>query len=129
MVLELKKALSGTGARVHEGKEPPPEGAPSSIVLCPKVEDVASEVGKLRTIGAPILVVGSCSEPQTARAALRAGACGFVDLRAPPGHFLQALSLISKGEIVISKEILVDLLGDNLFLVLPRLLRSPSKSS
>jgi DNA-binding NarL/FixJ family response regulator len=121
---ELKKTLSVIGANVHEGQEPPSGETPYSIVLCPEGEEVASEVMRLRDIGvtAPVLVFGSCGDPPLARAALKAGASGFVNTYAPPEHFFEALSLVSRGEIVLSREILVDLLGDDLFLKMPQLL-------
>ena len=124
----LKKTLSETGARVYEGEKPPPGEAPSWVVLCPRDRgDVASEIGRLRALAedAPVLVVGSVRETQVAREALKAGASGFVKADAPPGHFLQALPLVSGGEIVISREIIVDLLGEDLFSRMPKRLGSP----
>ncbi len=126
VALELKDALLNAGVRVHDGRKPPVEEAPSAVVLFTNGADLDSEVGRLRVLAThtPVLVCGSCGEPQIARSALKAGASGFVNIDIPPRHFLQALSLVSRGEIVLSREIVVDLLGEGLFSKMPKILDS-----
>jgi DNA-binding NarL/FixJ family response regulator len=68
------------------------------------------------------LVFGQKMEPRLAEEALRAGASGFVHARMPPERIALALSLAFKGEVLIPKEILGELLGRRLFLRRPKLL-------
>lgn len=122
----LKAALEAGNCVVHEGREPPKGKPPSCVVLCAggEEDDVASGLGRLRTLapGTPVLVFGSSKDPRIASAALRAGACGFVHSGTPPEQTARALSLVAKGEVVIPRELLVDLLGERLFLRLPKVL-------
>lgn len=127
--LGFREALEAE-AHVHWGPLPPKEGEPSSIILCPKEEEtareegIASEVRHLRTLApsVPILVFVPSADPQLARAALRAGASGIAHAGIRPAQLAQALSLVSKGEIVIPRELVRELVGQRLFLKLPSLL-------
>lgn len=106
------------------GAEPPSPEGPTSIVFCPNGEDVAAGIAHLRTLApeAPVLVFGASPDPWLATAALRAGASGFLHAGMQPAHVVRALSLVRQGEIVIPRDIVADLLGEDLFLRLPTVL-------
>jgi DNA-binding NarL/FixJ family response regulator len=120
----VQEKLRTTGARVHEGKEPPREEAPSSVLLCLEEQDVAPAVLHVQALAphAPVVVFGPTPDPHLAEEALRAGACGFVHTGMPPERVALALSLASEGEVLIPKGLLGELLGRRLFLRRPMLL-------
>jgi hypothetical protein len=124
VALQVQEKLRKTGDRVHEGKEPPREEAPSSVLLCLEDQDVAPAVLHVQALAphAPVVVFGPTPDPQLAEEALRAGACGFVHAGMPPERIALALSLASEGEVLIPKELLGELLGRRLFLRRPMLL-------
>ena len=126
LALQVQEKLRTTGARVHVGKEPPLEEAPSSVLLCPECEGVALMIRRVRALApdAPVVVLGPKPEAQLAEEALRAGACGFVHAGMPHERIALALSLASEGEVLIPKGLLGELLGRRLFLRRPRLLDS-----
>lgn len=111
--LGLVEALK-TEADVHRGQNPPAEGLPSSVIICSNGENVASEVEHLRVLtpGVPHVVFGSRVDPQLARSALKAGACGFIHAGMRPEQIVCALSLASEGGAVFPKEILEDLVKE-----------------
>lgn len=128
--LETVRALEA-GFRVHRGTEPSAREQPSCVVLCQEwrdsaEEDVASEVGRARekAAGAPVLVLCPSPEPRLAKAALRAGAGGFLHAGMRPEDLLRAVSLVGGGRIVIPRVIVADLVGEDLFLSLPVVLGS-----
>ncbi len=124
LALQVQEKLRTTGARVHEGKEPPREEAPSSVLLCLEDQDVASSVLHVQALAphAPVVVFGPTPDPQLAEQALRAGACGFVHAGMPHERIAQALSLASEGEVLVPRNLLSELLGRRLFLRRPLLL-------
>ena len=126
ITLQVQEKLRTTGVRVHAGKEPPLEEAPSSVLLCPECEGVALMTRRVRALApvAPVVVLGPKPEAQLAEEALRAGACGFVHAGMPPERIALALSLAYEGEVLIPKGLLGELLGRRLFLRRPRLLDS-----
>ncbi len=108
----LEKTLRAR-IRVHWSQEPPHKRRPSCIVLCLNGEDVVSEVRRLRAqdYDAPIVVLGSWADPALARAAIRAGARGFLHAEMPPEQIVRALSLAEEGEVVLPRELLTDLVA------------------
>jgi DNA-binding NarL/FixJ family response regulator len=84
------------------------------VIYCPKDEDdVAGRVERLRRLfaDAPVLVLGfHAGDLPLARAALRAGARGFLHLGMQPSHIARALSLASKGKTVFSRELTIALI-------------------
>ena len=70
------------------------------------------------------MVLGPTPDPRLATAALRAGAGGFVHAGLRPADRPLALSFVGDGRIVIPQEIVIDLLGENLFLSMPAILGS-----
>jgi hypothetical protein len=75
VALQVQEKLRKTGDRVHEGKEPPREEAPSSVLLCLEDQDVAPAVLHVQALAphAPVVVFGPTPDPQLAEEALRAG--------------------------------------------------------
>src|SRR5918998_2054658 len=104
----LERLLIKAKAAVHWGQEPP-EDTPSLVVLCANGEDVASEVRNLQAQvpEAPVLVLG-LQEVQLplARAALQAGARGFIHAQMPPQQIVRALEVALKGKVVLPRELL-----------------------
>jgi DNA-binding NarL/FixJ family response regulator len=101
-------------AHVHRGQNPPPEGPPSLVILCPDGEDVASEVKLLRTLvrGIPSLIFSSHRNLQLARSALKVGARGFIHAEMPHEQIVRALLLASEGVAVMPGEVLEDLVRE-----------------
>ncbi|MGB3681959.1 MAG: response regulator transcription factor [Rubrobacteraceae bacterium] len=59
----------------------------------------------------PIVVFGLSNGLHFARAALRSGAQGFVHAGMPAGQVIRALSVASRGEIAVPRELLGDLVA------------------
>ena len=104
----LERLLIKAKASVLWGQEPP-EDTPSLVVLCANGEDVASEVRNLQAQvpEAPVLVLG-LQEVQLplARAALQAGARGFIHAQMPPQQIVRALEVALEGKVVLPRELL-----------------------
>lgn len=106
----MAKALRAAGYACCGQK---PRGQePSAVVVCPDGEAIAQEVKHLRDLvpDVPVLVLGLRNDPSVARAALRAGARGFVHVGMPPEQIAHALSWALKGEVVIPRELVADLI-------------------
>ncbi len=107
----LQKILETEGYEVHRGRRPPAKPSPSLVVYGPEVEEAAEVASEIRRLvaefpGAPILVFGPSAELQLARAALQAGANGFLHAQMPPEQVVRALEVASKGEHVVPRELL-----------------------
>jgi DNA-binding NarL/FixJ family response regulator len=79
------------------------------VVCCPEGEEnLASTIVSLakNARGAPVVVFGDYASLPLARAALRAGAQGFLHARMPPEHVTRALRLAEEGKVVLPKELL-----------------------
>jgi DNA-binding NarL/FixJ family response regulator len=104
----LERLLIKAKAHVLWGQEPP-EDTPSLVVLCANGGDLASEVRNLQAQApeAPVLVLGLQAELPLARAALQAGAKGFIHAQMPPEQVVRALEVVTKkGEHVVPRELL-----------------------
>jgi DNA-binding NarL/FixJ family response regulator len=106
----LQQILETEGYEVYRGRQPPVQASPSLVIYGPDVDEaaeVASEVRRLdaEAPGAPALVFGLSAELPLARAALRAGARGFIHALMPPEQVVRALEVASKGEAVIPREL------------------------
>jgi DNA-binding NarL/FixJ family response regulator len=109
--LGLERTLK-TKARIHQGPTPPDE-APSAVIYCANGGDVASEVRRLKAAAppdTPVLVMGSSVDLPLARSALRAEAGGFLHAAMSPEQVGRALSVALKGEIVVPRDLLKELL-------------------
>lgn len=110
MAVGLAKALEAAGyeccGRKPRGQEP------SAVIVCPNVEDIAQKVKDLRDLApdAPVLVLGLHNDLSAARAALQAGARGFVHLGMSPEQIEHALSWALRGEIVVPRNLVTALI-------------------
>ena len=106
--------ILGEEAWVHYAKQPPKNSDPSCILLCvDETEDIAQKIKPLQSAvpDTPIMVFCLNDGLQFARAALQAGARGFVHAGMPPGQVLRALSVASRGEIAVPRELLEELVA------------------
>ena len=104
----LQRALGGP-RRCHRGEAPPPRAPSAIVVCCPEdAEGVAAEVKEaLRGApGATVVAFGSSPDPELARAALRAGARGFLHAGMPPQQIARAVSVALSGEVVLPRALL-----------------------
>jgi DNA-binding NarL/FixJ family response regulator len=95
-------------ARVHMGRQNG-DDAPSSIVLCSDdMEGISERVGHIKeqNPGASVLVFGLHEDLPLARAALRAGARGFIHAGMRPEQLLRAVEIAAEGEIVAPRRLL-----------------------
>ncbi len=109
----LERVLKKLGTSVHRGPRVPQlqrgAGAPSVIVYSPQDEDeLASGMQDLKERGpeAAIVVFGASANLSLARAALRAGADGFLHAAMPPEQIARALEKAQDGEVVLPRELL-----------------------
>lgn len=108
-------AAVASEAEVHHGDEPPESGAPACVLVCSdNEEDTERMVREARSQApdAPVIVFGLTSDLPLVRASLRAGARGFVHSGMEPSQIVRALSVATKGEVVIPRDLLKDLVAD-----------------
>lgn len=108
VALGLEKMLEAKEIRVYGGQKPPVNESPNSVVLCPKGEDVGSEVRRLQALapGVPVLVFGLRVDTRLARMALLVGAHGFIHLGMQPAQIVHALSAAFAGETLVPRDLL-----------------------
>lgn len=115
----LARGLIGTvstEAEVHHGEKPPEFGSPACVLVCSDSEEETERiVREARSLApdSPVLVFGLTSDLSLVRAALRAGARGFVHAGMEPSQIVRALSVATKGEVVIPRDLLKDLVADD----------------
>jgi DNA-binding NarL/FixJ family response regulator len=83
--------------------------APSTVILCSHEGDsVPDSVGRTKeqNPGASVLVFGLHEDLPLARAALRAGARGFIHAGMRPEQLLRAVEVAAEGEIVAPRRLL-----------------------
>jgi DNA-binding NarL/FixJ family response regulator len=94
-----------------------PEGSAgelSSVILCSEdAEDATERVKRLKEENpeATILVFGSRLDLPLARAALRAGARGYIHGGMRPEHIVRAVEVATEGEIAAPRKLMEYLLG------------------
>lgn len=96
-------------AQVHIGGEPPVEEAPSIVIYgVGGVEGLLEGVKRIRkqSPSALILVFGLYLDLAAARAALRAGARGYIHAGMQPDQILRALKIAKEGQIVAPRQLL-----------------------
>lgn len=101
--------------RVHVGREPPEEDIPSSVVFCTSgVEGVAEIVKRIRRVNpqALIMMFGLHLDLGLARAALKAGARGYIHAGMAPEQIVRALEVALTGKIVAPRELLEYLISN-----------------
>lgn len=99
-------------ASVYHGEEPPEGAKPSSILFCAAMaEEISNRISQLQEAvpDAPVLVFGLSNGVTFARAALQAGARGFVHISMPTEQVVRALSVVSMGEVAVQRELLKEL--------------------
>ena len=108
----LKRTLEER-ARVRIGRGGP-AGESSSVILCLEdAEGATEEVKRLKEENpeATILVFGSGLNLPLARAALRAGARGYIHAGMRPEHIVRAVEVAAEGEIVAPRKLMEYLLA------------------
>jgi DNA-binding NarL/FixJ family response regulator len=105
----LESALKKRGIHFHRGLRAPQDAAPSVVVFSPEGEnELTSGVQDLKEPApdAAIVVFGASADLSLARAALRAGADGFLHAAMPPEQIARALEKAQDGEVVLPRELL-----------------------
>lgn len=94
--------------RVHLGEEPPEESPSVVIFGTGGVEGLLEGVKRVRAQSpdALILIFGLYLDLSVARAALHAGARGFIHAGMPPEQITRAVEMAFKGEIVAPRQLL-----------------------
>jgi DNA-binding NarL/FixJ family response regulator len=115
LAIGLESALKKRGTRLHRGPQAPQDAAPSVVVYSPEDEnELASGVQELNELApdAAIVVFGASADLSLARAAVRAGADGFLHARMPPEQIARALQKARDGEDVLPRELLRGLVAE-----------------
>ena len=122
IALGIGQALKEVGHDVHyisqrkDTTAAEQQQSPSSVIYFPEDngENIAQKVEHLQQIApdAPILVLALACDLPLARAAVRAGARGFVHIGMQPSQIVRALFLASEGELVLPRELLNDLIEE-----------------
>jgi DNA-binding NarL/FixJ family response regulator len=104
-------------ARVHQGPRPPGD-LPSCVILCANSPEGLSERVKfyhqeLSPDAPPVVVFSPQLDLPLARAALQAGASGFVHAQMMPDQLVRALAVAAKGELVAPRELLRYVLSED----------------
>jgi hypothetical protein len=87
--------------------------APLAVIYYPTGEEVKREIRRLQDLvpTTPVLVVGDPGDLSLARIALQAGARGFMHTEMKPSQIVRALSLATKGELVVPRELVPGLIA------------------
>lgn len=113
----LASVLGGVAeVRGEPPDEPPNElDPPSCVVICSDGEGVAREVTKSLQAAptTPVLVVSLLNDARCARAALRAGATGFIHVGMEASQVRQALSEARRGETVMPGDLVAELVRED----------------
>lgn len=112
--LGVESALGGK-ARVRRGGGAPGPGRPALVVSwagTPREAAEGVERARAGAPGVPVVVFGPSAELASARAAVRAGARGFVHARMGPEQVARALSVALGGEVVLPRELAGELLEE-----------------
>jgi DNA-binding NarL/FixJ family response regulator len=112
----LEITLKKSGIRVHRGAEAPQDVAPFVVVysLYSGEIDLNSEVRELKELApdAPIVIFGASADLSLARAAMLAGAVGFLHAGMPPEQITRALHKADDGEEVLPRDLLMELVSE-----------------
>ena len=113
----LEIALKKSGIRVHRRLEAPQDPTPSVVVYCleDKEDDLASRVRELKELApdaAAVVIFAASADLSLARAAILAGAKGFLHAGMPPEQIARALRKAGEGEEVMPRELLMGLVSE-----------------
>jgi DNA-binding NarL/FixJ family response regulator len=105
---KLGRALRTAATTIHRGPEPPRQLPSAVVCYADGAADVAGRAGTILAScpGTTLLVLGPSADPSLARAALRAGARGFVHAGMGPGQIARALRVAVEGELVLPRALL-----------------------
>lgn len=86
---------------------------PGCIVVCAPQDDLPQEISRLRNLApdATVVVMGLFSDASLARTALRSGARGFIHIGMEPSQVRRAILVASRGELVVPRELITELIG------------------
>lgn len=104
--------ILGEDAWVHHDERPPKETSPSCVVFCTQnAANIYQRVTDVQSLApdVPILVFGFTNDLGFVRTALQAGARGFIHPGMTSKQVLRAVSVASKGEVAVPRELLRDL--------------------
>jgi DNA-binding NarL/FixJ family response regulator len=108
------KQILGEKAQVHVGQGNPRSEPPNIILLCSEdAEGVSESVRRAKEAypDATILVFGLGLDLPLARAALRAGARGYIHDGMRPEHLVRAVEVAAEGEIAAPRKLMEYLLA------------------
>ena len=113
----LEIALKKSGIRVHRRLEAPQDPTPSVVVYCleDKEDDLASRVRELKELApdaAAVVIFAVSADLSLARAAILAGAKGFLHAGMPSEQIARALRKAGEGEEVMPRELLMGLVSE-----------------
>ena len=115
----LGQVLQGS-ASLHFGEEKPRrEEAPDLTIVVGSGEYGAAEVARTRHELPDTVVVLLCWDVdlQAARNALRNGAGGIIYMDMPPSQMVRSLQLAARGELVVPRRLLTELIAGEIQLV------------
>lgn len=109
--LDLARALERE-ADMHVSRDPPEGKSPSLTLVCAEGEEVTAEVVRVRGLapGAAVVVLGARNNVRLARAALRAGARGFLHADMRVSEVVRAVSVALGDEIVVPRDLVSGLI-------------------
>ena len=112
----LESVIKRSGARVYRGpRAPQGPDAFSVVAYIPEgEEDLSSGVGRLKKLApdASIVIFAASEDLSLARAAVLAGADGFLHAGMPPEQVARALKKARDGEEVMPRELLMRLVSE-----------------
>jgi DNA-binding NarL/FixJ family response regulator len=112
----LEITLKKSGTRVHRGAGIPQGAAPSVIVYCLEggEDDLTLGVRELKELApdAAIVIFGASADLSLARAAVLAGAVGFLHAGMPPEQITRALHKVHDGEEVLPRDLLMGMVSE-----------------
>lgn len=85
---------------------------PFCVLVCAGQDDTPLELAELRRAApsVPIVVVGLVNDAALARSALQKGSRGFLHVGMQPSQIRRAILMVRKGELVVPREIITDLI-------------------
>jgi DNA-binding NarL/FixJ family response regulator len=114
----LETTLKESGFRVHRGPQAPQDAAPPLVIVYAldggEEDHLSSGVGRLRELAseAAIVVFAASADLSLARAAVLAGADGFLHAGMSPEQVARALRKAHDGEEVMPRELLMGLVSE-----------------
>lgn len=113
----LEITLKKSGIRAHRRLEAPQDPTPSVVVYCleDNEDDLTSRVRELKELApdaAAVVIFAASADLSLARAAILAGAKGFLHAGMPSEQIARALRKAGEGEEVLPRELLMGLVSE-----------------